>query len=188
MEVGTKRMNGLELRFELERLHGESYGWASCCCGRNAGLADDVLQVVYLKVLGGNARYAGRSTFKTWLFSVIRRTAIDERRRRLRHRLLLQRYSPAVACVDSPETAASRSEAAEAFRAALASLPARQQQVLHLVFYHDLTVSAAAEVMGVSLGSARTHYDRAKRKMRDRLSEKNYAIGPGRAATPGVVL
>ncbi len=181
-------MNGLELRFELERLHSESYGWASCCCKRDNGLADDVLQVVYLKVLGGKARYTGLSTFKTWLFAVIRRTAIDEQRRKLRRRLLLQSYTPATTEVDSPEAAASRSEAAEVFRAALARLPARQQQVLHLVFYHDLTLAAAAEVMGVTLGSARTHYDRGKRKLRERISENSYAIGPGRTATPGVVL
>ena len=64
-----------ELRFRLERLHAESFGWAMCCCGRNQEAARDALQEVYLKVLEGKARYAGEGSFKTWLFAVIRRTA-----------------------------------------------------------------------------------------------------------------
>ena len=43
--------------------------------------ASDVLQTAYLKVFDGRARFDGRASFKTWLFSVIRNTAADRRRR-----------------------------------------------------------------------------------------------------------
>jgi RNA polymerase sigma-70 factor, ECF subfamily len=63
-----------------------------------------VLQTVYLKVLMGKARYNGKSSFKTWLFAVIRRTAADERRRQLLRRLSLDRRQvrPALASAERP--------------------------------------------------------------------------------------
>lgn len=66
---------------ELARLHADCYGWALACCGRRPADAREVLQAAYLKVLDGRAKFAGRSSFRTWLFGVIRRTAAEERRR-----------------------------------------------------------------------------------------------------------
>lgn len=166
-------MNDYELRAELEKHHRESYGWALTCCARNPAEAENVLQAVYLKALEGKARFDGQSSFKTWLFAVIRRTAIDERRRWLR-RFRLDRYEESVertACEESPDEAIYRSEIRALFRRALVELPRRQREVLQLVFYHDLTLAEAAGVMGVSLGSARTHYERGKQRLR-RLMER----------------
>src|SRR5215469_1449957 len=106
-------MNSSELRAELERLHPESYGWALGCCFRNAGEAETVLQTVYLKVLEGKARFDGRAKFKTWLFSVIRKTAADRRRRSILQRMGFTRYEttlPAAAPDVAPDEAVYRSE------------------------------------------------------------------------------
>jgi len=44
--------------------------------------------------------------------------------------------------------------------------------VLHLVFYQELTIEEASRVMNVSLGTARTHFDRGKRRLREILVER----------------
>lgn len=65
---------------QLAASHEENYAWALGCCGRDAREAEEVLQAVYLKVLEGRARFDGRSSLKTWVFAVIRRTAAQQRR------------------------------------------------------------------------------------------------------------
>jgi RNA polymerase sigma factor (sigma-70 family) len=153
----------------LEALHPASFGWALGCCGFDHEEAADVLQAAYLKVLDGRARFEGRSTFKTWLFSVIRRTASERRRRAWLRRLAFARWHDARPRPDphpGPEALAGRAETVHALRAALAALPGRQREVLHLVFYEEVSVEEAAAVMGVSLGSARRHYHRGKSRLR----------------------
>ena len=54
---------------------------------------------------------------------------------------------------------------------ALARLSPRQREVLHLVFTEEWTVEAAAEAMGIGVGSARVHYDRGKKRLRALLAE-----------------
>src|SRR5436305_3892997 len=166
-------MESSELKTLLEKYQRESYGWALSCCLRNQAEAESVLQAVYLKVLEGKARFDGKAAFKTWLFAVIRKTAADARRRHFLRRLKLIKYTEGAACAaqdESLDETIYRSELQSLFRQALAALPKRQREVLQLVFYHDLSLSEAAEVMGVSVGSARTHYDRGKKRLRQSMA------------------
>jgi len=162
-------MSRARLEGELRGLHLASFGWALGCCRGDRGEAEDVLQAAYLKVLEGRARFDGRSTFKTWLFAIIRRTAAERRRRSWMRVLALDRWRtgrPAPAPAPDPERLACGGEAAERLREALLTLPARQSELLHLVFYQDLSLEEAAQAAGISLGSARTHYHRAKARLR----------------------
>ena len=105
-------MEDSELRALLEMNHQASYGWALGCCARDPAEAESVLQAVYLKVLEGRARFEGRSSFKTWLFAVIRKTALDERRRNMLRGLRLLRFGQAAmfrAPEESPRSTDRRS-------------------------------------------------------------------------------
>jgi RNA polymerase sigma factor (sigma-70 family) len=162
------QLDGEELRAQLARHHLESFGWARGCCRQDPEEAENVLQAVYLKIFEGKAVFDGRSAFRTWLFAVIRRTAAEGRRRRLLQGLALLRHhqtdaGPAPA--KSPEQATYLAEVRAKFRSLLSALPRRQSEVLQLAFYHDLSLSEAAQVLGISLGSARTHYERGKRRL-----------------------
>lgn len=183
-----------ELKDELERLHGSSFGWALSCCRWDRAAAEEVLQMVYLKILEGKARYRGEASIKTWLFAVIRKTAIGEHRKSLLRSLRLStvpdRTTMLNASAEEPAKAFERSEAQLRFHSALEQLPARQREVLHLVFYEDLSLREAADVMRISIGSVRQHYERGKKHLRQSLTqtEVSYGIDWRRKENPGAVL
>lgn len=170
-------MDEAELRSQLEQLHPSSYGWAVRCCGHDSTEAKDVLQTAYMKVLQGRARYDGRASFKTWLFAVIRITALQERRRAWLSQLRLRAYQCERADEDQVDPGDQTDEAVRRLEDALERIPRRQREVLHLVFYQDMTVQEAAGVMGVSLGSARTHYERGKKRLRELLGHSKMLYG-----------
>jgi len=157
------------LRAELERHHREGYAWALNCCSQNPVAAEDVLQKVYLKILDGRARFRGEASFKTWLLSLIRHTAADHwRQENRRHATLIEYEQTAepIGQIEPPDEMLERSRLHAVLARGLSSLSVRQQEIMRLVFYHDLSLSEAAAVMSVSIGTARTHYERGKDQLR----------------------
>ena len=164
-----------ELSRQLETLHPDAFGWALHCVAGDHGRAEEVLSQAYLKFAQGRARFAGNSSFKTWWFGVIRFTAQEDLRsakfrQSLLGKLLLQLpWQQQNLPRPTPVQHLERSEDTSILLHQLSLLPPRQAEVLHLVFYQDLTLAEAAELMGISLGSARQHYERGKHRLRANL-------------------
>jgi RNA polymerase sigma factor (sigma-70 family) len=75
-----------------------------------------------------------------------------------------------------PDPAADAADADSAARLARALnvLPRRQRELLHLVFYEQLSIREAAGLLGISVGSARTHYERGKHRLRETLDGEGW--------------
>ena len=151
-------------RQALESIHDQVFGWALSRCQHDRMMAEDLVQQAYVQLLSGKARFDGASSLKTFVFSVVQNLA-GSRFRRLTTRLrFVQMHAndPSFAAPEEPR------ETAHVWDAVMA-LPGRQRDIIELVFCRELTVDEAATVMGVSAGTARVHYDRAKKALRDRL-------------------
>jgi RNA polymerase sigma-70 factor (ECF subfamily) len=169
------RHNPLIDQRELERLHEQCFSWALTCAGGRRAEAEDILQMSYLAILEGEARFGGRSSLRTWLFAVIQNHARSRWRRArnsLRALAQLAVFAPAAETAATDDPLPDREQAR--VLSALRALPRRQGQLLDLVFYRDLSIAEAAVVLGISLGTARMHYERAKAAMRQRLPD----LGP----------
>jgi len=161
-----------ETREALAGVHASTFGWAMSCCRFDREEASDVLQASYLKILEGKARFNGASSLKTWVFGVVRRTAAERRRLRIVRDLALIRWArrrvePEPA--RPPEILSEQMRVTRELRSLLGRLSARQRELLHLVFYEDMTIETAARTLGVSVGTARVHYQRGKAALRAML-------------------
>jgi len=149
-------------------LHREAFQWTKQCVNYSDVLAEDVLQTVYLKILNGKAKFKNQSSLKTWLFSVIKFTALDHFRGNKKQESLdvIKDFAVSQELDDLD---------AGFYTNTLRKLSENQSQVLLLVFYHNYTLEAVAEIMGLSIGTIRTHYDRGKKKLKKILEKENSA-------------
>lgn len=157
----------------LEALHREAFCWSLRQCGGQRAEAEDVLQVTYERIIDGSARFGGGSSLRTFLYGVIARVARERRRSVSRWARLLATWAQGDAADEAPGPEARTAETHTRGRvlASLAALPRRQREVLELVVYREFTVEEAAAVMGISTGSARTHYHRGKRSLARALGD-----------------
>jgi RNA polymerase sigma-70 factor (ECF subfamily) len=168
-----RRIDWRDLEQDLQGFHPSSFGWAMVCCGWNRDEAEEVLQASYVKAIEGRAKFNGHSSSRTWFFGVVRQTALEQRRYRTVRSLALSRWltdRPVSDPVPTPEVLSSEAESQRRLRRLLSRLSPRQRDLLHLVFYQELTIEEAANVLHVSIGTARTHYERGKTRLRQLLS------------------
>ena len=119
---------------------------------------DDLVQNAYAKVLAlhpDDIRELG-----PYLRRMIANLATDERRRTTRASVALRRIGP-----PDPTTDTYPSDLEDLMR-----LPARVRALLYLVDIEQVTVGDAAEVVGMSNGSARVALVRARRRLRSELT------------------
>ncbi|MBN7814913.1 RNA polymerase sigma factor [Algoriphagus pacificus] len=155
-------MNRKQLDHILKSYHREAYIWARQCCAFDDELAKDVLQQVYLKILEGNAKLKDIEKAKTWLFSIIRYTAIDQ----------FRKQGKVISLDESYEVEDFKEEIDQTdYQAIIQLLPKMQQEVILMVFYHQMTIEQSAEVLQIGLGTARTHYDRGKKKLKELITK-----------------
>lgn len=161
------------LERQLEGLHPASFGWALACCRYDRDEAQEVLQASYLKAIEGRARFDGKAALRTWFFGVVKLTARERRRYRVVRSTALANWflgRPAAEPVPTPEHLSSAARTQAELNRLLARLSSRQRDLLHLVFYQELSIEEAAGVLGVTVGTARTHYERGKARLRKLLA------------------
>jgi len=155
-------MNRSQLDHILKAHHKDAYLWARQCCSFQDETAKDVLQQSYLKILEGRAKLKDESKAKTWLFSIIRYTAIDELKKAGKVVSLPTTYELVEICEETDFTD---------YEAIINRLPEMQREVILMVFYHQMTIAESAETLQIGLGTARTHYERGKKKLKEMITK-----------------
>ena len=140
------------------------YAYVRTLLGDDAG-AEDVTALAFERAYRRRASFDdSRGSRRGWLFGIARNAALDELRRRRRTAPLVGDLQDELAA--APEEEADLAVRRTTVRAALASLPPRDRELVALKFHGGLTNAELALVLGTSETTAGTRVHRAVTKLR----------------------
>jgi len=133
----------------------------------DSGVADDVSQEAWAGVLKALPGLRQPERFAPWLFTIARRSVMD----RLKDSYRPQDLAETDRTVDDPAAAVlDRTQVVEG----LAGLPVPEREALILFYLHDLAVQDCAQVLEVPVGTVKSRLSRARRLLRDHLTDRGY--------------
>lgn len=133
------------------------------------GDADDLVQRTFTAIVESRERFRGMSSFRTYLFAIARNQLYAYLRRMPNAEHVDFEETSIDALVTSLGSRLDRAREIEVLRAVLRQLPAEQQLLLELHYWHELDAAALAEVFGVPSGAIRVRLSRARSALRARI-------------------
>ncbi len=150
--------------------------------------AEDLVQETLIRAYRAIERFDGRYP-RAWLFTIMR-NAQRNRVRRKRPELLrdpdtqLERSPPSTDAADDPEGQVVDPVFDAAVQDALDALPDRFRSVVDLVDLQGLAYQAAADSLGVPIGTVMSRLHRARKRIRDHLATEGLARPAGMEVDP----
>lgn len=145
--------------------------WARRLCNGDVHLADDLAQETFIKVYAALPAFRADAKFSTWLYRIAFNTAANRWRAKKIDWCSLD---------DHEEAAAEHCEAHEFavkkdVESAIAQLSGAQQLAIRLSFEEGFSHDEVADIMGLPLGTIKTHIARGKQKLQTLVSSWNPA-------------
>lgn len=133
-------------------------------------LAEDLSQMVYIRLYRAAPKYKPTAKFSTFLFHVARRLLINEYRRQSRKPL--EHVDPTdLTATDSGRATLDLMEIEEIFQHALRELPESQRTAILLLTQQELSYQEIANAMGASESAVKTWIFRARQNLKATMKE-----------------
>jgi len=131
--------------------------------------AEDAVQETFLRAWRGLAAYRHEAAARTWLFRILLNACHDRRRRfRLRR---LERSAPPPRPAD-PARSTARRDLLDRVFGAVDELPLRQRECLLLRVQAGLSYEEIADLLGIGVGTVKTHLVQGRRALLRRFGRE----------------
>jgi RNA polymerase sigma-70 factor (ECF subfamily) len=134
--------------------------------------AEDLAQQTFLRVFRSLHSFDARQAkFGTWLFTIAKRLAANERQR-AHHRHEQSAGDELPDNAPEPVDPALIADRAQRLRAAMAALPEALRSTFFLSQVNELTLDEVAAIEGCALGTVKSRIHRAREQLRAALAEE----------------
>jgi RNA polymerase sigma-70 factor (ECF subfamily) len=145
----------------------------------NEADAADVAQEAFVRAYHALPRFRGDSKFSSWLYRIAVNRSLTHLKRAKRRAAAVDPETGArdeVAASlasgdDGPDEAVLREERWAIVRAAIAELPPNYRAVVTLFYLEERSYRDVAEILGIPMGTLKTHLHRARALLREALAE-----------------
>ena len=132
--------------------------------------AEDTAQEAFLRFFKATSRYRREAALRTYLLKIVKNLCIDLFRKKKPE---LMEELPETVDPDTPLDLLEGALARDVLERAVAGLPANQQTAILLRHVEQMSYSQISEVMDLSLGAVESLLVRARKTLRNVLSEKS---------------
>jgi RNA polymerase sigma-70 factor (ECF subfamily) len=141
------------------------------------GIAADVTQQVFLKLITTIGQYKGDAAFSTWLYRLVVNACQDAARRRKSAALAVPpERLEALPVPGSQEDECAGRQIAGLVRAAVSALPPKFRIAVLLRYFDDLSYQEMAAALDCSMGTVASRLSRGHRMLADLLKDLRGAL------------
>ena len=149
------------------RLYRLAYAWC-----HDPHLADDLAQEALAKALTQMGQLREVQALEGWLFSILNNCWRDHLRGGREFEDIAELDEVIISSEAGPEQLASRRQARDRVRRAIACLPLGQRQVLTLVDLEECTYAQVAGILDIPVGTVMSRLARARQALRAHLENE----------------
>jgi RNA polymerase sigma-70 factor (ECF subfamily) len=137
---------------------------------RERGLAEELYQEIWMRVIEARGRYSVQAKFTTWLYTIAHNRLTDHWRRRGLQLVALAEQDAPAPPADEPARRAEARESLARLATALGALPAAQREAFLLHEEAGMSVAEIAAATGAGEEAAKSRLRYALAKLREALA------------------
>lgn len=150
--------------------------------------AEDVAQETFVRAYRALARFRGDSKFSSWIYRIAVNRALTHLKRRKRRPATVElSATPSVASEvtsrrveENPEQVVLSDEFRAQVRDAVAQLPGHYGAAITLFYLEEKSYKEVAAILGLPMGTLKTHLHRARTLLREILTKRHPEYGRGK--------
>lgn len=136
--------------------------------------AQDVLQDTFVKVYQNFHQYKGKSSLFTWLYRIATNEALQQLNKMKKMQTIGEEAGYYLQNIVANNIESDAEEIQKLLQKAIQTLPEKQKLVFNMRYYDDLPYEEMSEILDMEIGTLKTNYHYAKKKIEDFIKNNDH--------------